>query len=237
MQIAVCDDLRNEREQLVAMVSEFLSGESIAAEINEYESGETFLSEFSNGKFALVFLDIYMNGISGIETARKLRKSDSDCAVIFTTTSREHGAEAFDIEAFHYLVKPIEKDKLFIVLEKWYNALCELKTVSLKCGRTEREILIRDILYVEVLGRNSTVHTLTEILDTQLSLAAIESLLPKDEFYRSIRYCLVSLRHIKKINEESILLSDDGEIPLSRRERDNLRNKLVSFRLRQLRRR
>lgn len=237
MQIAICDDLSDERKRLAAMVSEFLAGENIAAEIKEFESGEAFLSEFSSGKFAVVFLDIYMDGISGIETAGKLRKDDRDCAVIFTTTSREYGAEAFDIDAFHYLVKPIEKDKLFIVLEKWYNALCEMKTVAFRCGRTEREILIRDILYIDVLGRNSTVHTLTETFDTQLSLSVIESQLPKDEFYRPIRYCLASLRHIKKINEESIQLSDDGEIPLSRRERENLRNRLAAFRLRQLRRR
>lgn len=237
MQIAVCDDLQNERERIITMVSEFISSKNIDADIKEFECGEDFLAEFSHGKFDLVFLDIYMNGISGIETARKLRENDTDCAVIFTTTSREHGPEAFDIEAFNYLVKPIEKEKLYIVLEKWYNTLCELKTVSIKCGRSKRDILIGDILYVEVLGRNCTVHTLTEIFNAQISLSTIEAMLPRDEFCRPIRYCLVSLRHIKRINEETILLSDDTEIILSRRERDNIRNKLATFRLRQLRRR
>lgn len=237
MQIAVCDDLQNERRRLTEMITEFFEERHIPIQIAEFESGEAFLSAFQKGTFALSFLDIYMGGMNGIETAKTLKEIDPDCAVIFTTTSREHGADAFDIEAFYYLVKPFEKEKLFVVLEKWYNLFCEHKSIQIKCGKTEREVLMKEILYVEVFGRSSTVHTLRETFNSSLSLAVIEKMLPEEEFCRAIRYCLVSLWHIARMEEESILLDHGEKIPLSRRERDKVKEKLADFQLMQLRRR
>ena len=235
MQIAICDDLQTERAMLIPMLREYLAAKEPHAALLEFESGEELTANFTTGAFSLVFLDIYMDGITGMETARRLKAIDPDCAIIFTTTSREHGADAFDVEAFHYLVKPYNKEKLFAVLDKWYALLCEVKTVSLKCGRAAREIFIRDILYIEVLGRSSSVHTASETLETQTPLSAIEALLPAGEFCRPIRYCIVSLRHVKSVGEDSVTLDSGEKLTLSRRERDNIKNRLAVYRLRALR--
>ena len=52
-----------------------------------------------------------MDGTDGIETAKKLRERDEDTILIFITAIREYVFEAFDVAAFHYLLKPIEEDK------------------------------------------------------------------------------------------------------------------------------
>ena len=176
-----------------------------------------------------------MPGVGGLATARSLKAADPHCVFIFTTTSLEHGPEAFDLEAFHYLVKPIAKDKLFAVLDKWYDRLCQIRTLTLKCGRTSREIPARDILYVDVLGRSSTVHTATETVAISMSLAALEAELPAGAFIRPIRYCLVSLQHMQSVKEDGILLDNGETLPYARRERDSIKNELAAYRLRQLR--
>lgn len=235
--IAICDDLQSERARLVPMLEEYLAAKGLTASLSEFESGETLLAAFVPGAFSLVFLDIYMDGMTGMETAKRLKDIDSDCAIIFTTTSREHGADAFDVEAFHYLVKPYDKEKLYTVLDKWYALLCEVKTLSLKCGRVMRKVFIRDILYVEVLGRSSSVHTAAEVFETSTPLSAIEAMLPADEFCRPIRYCLASLRHIRSIGEECVTMDNGARLTLSRRERERIKEQLASYRLRALRRR
>ena len=237
MKIAICDDLQEERLRLIPQLYEFLAANGISAELCEYDSGEALTAAFSKGLFSLIFLDIYMGGISGVETANRLKAADPDCTIIFTTTSREHGAEAFDVEAFHYLIKPIEREKLFSVLGKWYDLLCEAKTVMLKCGRISREVYIRDILYIEVLGRNCTVHTSSEIIETQTPLSVIEAMLPKAEFCKPIRYCLAALGHIKAVDDDKLIMQGGETLPLSRRERDAMREQLAAYRLRKLRRR
>ena len=237
MRIAVCDDLREERARLIAMLREYCAAVGLSAEYAEYDSGEALLTACTPGAFSIVFMDIYMERMSGLETARLLKAADPDCAVVFTTTSREHGSDAFDVEAFHYLVKPFSKEKLFAVMDKWYNALCAVRTVSLKCGRIVHEILLNDILYIDVMGRVSAVHTPTGTRNISMPLSAVEALLPPEDFARPIRYCLVALGHIKLIRDDDILLDNGETLPLTRREKENLRKQLASYRLRALRRR
>ncbi len=235
LRIAICDDLRSERARLMPLLRDFFAAKGLDSETVEFESGEALCEAFTPGAFGLVFLDIFMDGMTGVETAKRLKAADPGCAVIFTTTSREHGADAFDVEAFYYLVKPYDNEKLFSVLNKWYALFCEVKTVSLKCGRAYREVLIRDILYVEVMGRSSSVHTASEVIKTSVPLSAIEALLPEDGFCRPIRYCLVSLRHLQSVGEDSVTIDNGERCALSRRERDNIKNQLAAYRLRALR--
>lgn len=68
--------------------------------------------------FTVVFLDIYMNGANGIEIAREFRMSDSDCFLIFTTTSTDHALEGFRVRALHYLVKPYNEKEISTLLDE-----------------------------------------------------------------------------------------------------------------------
>lgn len=68
-------------------------------------------------QYAAVFLDIYMNGITGIETAEVIRKTDANLLLIFITSSPEHMADAFRIHAYEYVTKPFEKSRIFRLMD------------------------------------------------------------------------------------------------------------------------
>ena len=85
---------------------------NVHVDIFEYENGETFLTAAKECPFTVVFLDIYMNGSNGIDTAKELRRSDTDCLLIFTTTSTDHALEGFQVRALHYLVKPYSENDI-----------------------------------------------------------------------------------------------------------------------------
>lgn len=233
MKIAICDDLQEQREHLRQLLDDFFAGHAIR--IEEFDCGEKLLE--SQTDFGLIFLDIYMDGISGIETARRLKEKDPDCLIVFTTTSLEHGADAFEVDAFHYLVKPIVAEKLHAVLTRWMNLLAELQTVEIKSGRGNRTVPTKDIVYVEVMGRSCTIHTLTEEISASMTLSAVEELLPKDQFIKPIRYGLAALRYIRHVHEDSLELETGDRMKIARGSADSLRQTLGSYRLRQLRRR
>lgn len=235
MRIAICDDLQEQREILQRLLAEYFSENGLQAEFSQYTCGEDLLK--SEKSYDLIFLDIYMDGISGIETARQLKEKEPACLIVFTTTSMEHGADAFEVDAFHYLVKPIDPVKLHNVLCRWRNLLSEIHTVEIKSGRGSRKVPVRDILYVEVLGRSCCVHTASEEINASMTLSALEELLPADQFVKPIRYCLASLRYIRHIGEGFLELEDGTQIKTARGSTDALRQTLSSYRLRQLRRR
>lgn len=237
MRIAICDDMGDERAQCRGLLREYLLWRGVDAAVTEYDSGEALIAAFVPGAFDLILLDIYMKDLDGMETARRIRSRDTNCPIVFATASAEYGAQAYDVDALYYLVKPVDRNKFFRVLDRWYERMPAQCSISVKCGREQREIAVCDILYADVQGRCSTVHTAAEVIESTMPLSAIEALLPKNDFCRSIRYCIVSLEQIRSVQETSLTLTSGESVPLSRRERENLKKMLAAFRLRRLRRR
>lgn len=127
IRIAVCDDLIEDRQNIIQMLSEYTDQNNLYVKIEEFASGEAFLSS-DTSVYSLVFMDIFMDGINGMETAKELIARNSRVQIVFESTSTEFAAEAFDIEALHYIVKPVGKEKLFNILDRFL-------TVFILCGQ------------------------------------------------------------------------------------------------------
>ena len=104
--IAICDDEPAVRKQMEAYFKEL---ESVFC-ISYFESGEALLE--SDVLYDVIFLDIDMKGISGIDTARKIRVRDKKAKIIYVTAYEDFREYAFGVHAFGYLVKPVEKEKI-----------------------------------------------------------------------------------------------------------------------------
>ena len=118
MRIAIVDDLAEERALLKARLSRLLSLRGAEAELLEFDSGEAFLAAEKERRFTAAFLDIYMHGMSGMDAAKALRRTDTDCLLIFTTPLTDHALEGFQVRALHYLVKPFSETELSGLLDE-----------------------------------------------------------------------------------------------------------------------
>ena len=116
MRIALVDDSEIERGILLSLITDYGYEKQILFESDCFESGDAFLSSFSYDKYDIVFMDIFMNGMSGVETARKMRQIDSHVILIFLTASADYMSDAFCVHAFHYILKPYQKDAIFTCL-------------------------------------------------------------------------------------------------------------------------
>ena len=85
MRFAIVDDLGTERTLLKERLARQLRQRGTEAELLEFDSGEAFLAAEEAQRFTAAFLDIYMNGLSGMDAAKELRKTDADCLLVFTT--------------------------------------------------------------------------------------------------------------------------------------------------------
>lgn len=112
MTIAICDD----EKIICSQVEKLVKNQEPNCDIKLFDSGEELLKE--QGKFDIIFLDIQMDGINGIETARILRNKKEETILIFITGIKEYVFEAFDVSAFHYLLKPIEEKSLLRYLSE-----------------------------------------------------------------------------------------------------------------------
>jgi two-component system LytT family response regulator len=182
--------------------------------LSEYEvvqdasNGEEFIQLVMKEEPDIVLVDINMPGLNGMEAVKICKERLPSLQVIFTTGYDEFAVEAFNISAADYIVKPIERTRLFIALEK-AKKLIQLnsspnqlkKTVNklaIKSNNTFLYLSVDDILYAEKEGRKTILHTKNSYFETSESLQELEGKLP-NQFYKTHRSFLVNLKKITKI--------------------------------------
>lgn len=141
--IMICDDDRMLRGILQGKIENMCVERGTPCRVRGCDSGEDMLklpeadtqTEPEPGQERLpdiLFLDIQMPGRNGMEIAAELRRRQKDMILIFVTALSEYVYEAFDVGAFHYLVKPFGDEKLREVLERalqQYELLQEIRTL------------------------------------------------------------------------------------------------------------
>ncbi len=217
MNIAVVDDEEAIREQ----INNFIKKRNPDFNISGFATGEELLA--AEKDFDMIFLDIQMEGISGIEVARTFRQSGVDVVLIFITGIKEYVFEAFDVSAFHYLLKPIGEQKFLEVLSR------AAEEVRKRKGQKERRIFIRaknqgytlslnNILYIESRGKKVEIHTsdMEDVIASYITMDELERQL-RDSFYRCHRGYLVNMAHIARYDSDSIFLSNGEKVYLTRK--------------------
>ena len=214
MNIAVCDDEPLVREHIKALILR----QCPEAVVELYNSGEELLS--ADDSFDILFLDIQMEGMNGIEAARIWREKNRDAVLIFITAIKEYVFDAFDVSAFHYLLKPVEEEKLAGVLRQALN------DVERGRGQRGRQLFIRtrnrhvtipvaDICFIECQRRKVEIHTVRETLTLYATMSEMERQLGED-FYRCHRGYLVNMAHIAEYASDSIQMNTGERVYLSK---------------------
>ena len=214
LNIAICDDEKIIREQIKELIEKEIPG--ICAGL--YETGDALLA--AGKQFDIVFLDIQMEGTDGIETAKRLRQRDEDTILIFITGIREYVFQAFDVAAFHYLLKPISEDKFREVLCRAIKELEKRKNkrrqpVFIKTRNRSFTLDVDNILYVESRGKKVEIHTKGESIEAYVSMNEMEGQLG-EEFYRCHRGYLVNMAYVAEYDSESITLHNGERVYLAK---------------------
>jgi DNA-binding LytR/AlgR family response regulator len=209
LRIALCEDTKEDAERLRLFVEE----SEIPAVIHSYRDAGAFLRAFVPDFFHLVFLDIYLDGEEipqGVEIAKKIRKVDEKVRLVFTTSSLDHALDGYSVKASQYLVKPVQKTEVDAVLfnaAKYWNDQNDMITITL--DRQKKTIRTHEILYIEVMGKQSLIHTADEKISLYITLDDLEKQLPKPPFLRCHRSFIVNLDHVTGIDRDFTVSNGD----------------------------
>ena len=219
MRIAVCDDDRAIREELFRLIQKQVS----EADIMEYQSGEELIN--ARGNFDIYFLDIEMGEVSGMDIARRIREQEDNgrqrSIIIFVTGYREYMEAAFDVNAFHYLIKPIDTEKFSEVFKRaWKEAAVfyeqEKKYIIVKSSGTQQKILLKNIYYIESGNKKVIFHTTNGTLEVYGKMEELEKGLG-NTFYRCHRCYLVNMEKISAYSADNIQVINGDNLLLARK--------------------
>lgn len=227
LKIAICDDEQNQVEYITSLVLSWSEREKHFCEICTFASAEAFLFEYEDDKtFDILLLDVEMKKITGIELAKRIRKDNRSVEIVFITSHFEFVGEGYEVDALHYLTKPISEDKLAQVLTKAAEKLSvEPPFIVITYEGETVKLYEANILYVESFLHYIVIHTKDQEYKIKESISAFEDKL-SDDFYRIHRSYMASLKHITRISRTSVYIGK-AELPLSRGKYDDIHREFI----------
>ena len=230
MQIAIVDDLKSERDLLSSYIVRYCKENSISLNLVKFACGEEILAAKTTS-FDIIFLDIYMPGLSGLETASEIRKLDTNCLLVFSTTSSDFAVKSFRVRAFDYLVKPYKYEQLAEIMSLAEKALNKSsRYIEVKESREMVKVLIRDILYADYDNHYIQIHTKDNIIKTYLPFQDFSPLLLEyPQFLNCYRNCIVNMDSIDSLYDNDFVLTSGERIPITREKRSEIRQLYADY--------
>ncbi len=228
--VAICDDSDADRRYIMNMVRSWASAAGHEVQIDGFPSAESFLFRYAGeSDYDILLLDIEMGAMDGVTMAKELRKSNDTVQIIFITGYSDYISEGYEVAALHYLMKPVNEEKLCLVLDRAAEKLAKNERVlNFEVSGEMVRVPIYQIRYADVLGNYVTVHALTDVT-VKMTLGELEKQLD-ERFYRVGRSALVNLTQISRVTRAEIRLNDGTAIPLPRGAYEGVNRAIINMR-------
>lgn len=213
---ALCDDDAAARSLLAMATKQWAQARHIGLQLTEFPSAESFLFAWEEKKdFDLLLLDIEMGEINGVELAKQVRREDQSVQILFVTGYSDYIGEGYDVSALHYLMKPIQQEKLFSVLDRALKMRQRSqRSLTLELPGETVRLPLYTIRYLDVHQNYVTLHAEKDYT-LKRPLSTFEEELGEG-FFRAGRGLLLQLKYVKKVTRTEVTLTDDTVLPLPR---------------------
>lgn len=214
--IIVCDDENIALKIDCTYIEELAKKYRIDANIMGFQSGEKVLEYMEHNDVDIAFLDIDLKGMNGITLASKIVKKNPRIITIFVTSHKEYALEAFSVEAFSYLIKPIDPDRLERIFKK---AIMQVNDINNRVQRVpliitedniKRKISQTGIIYIERVGSQSIIITKTSKHSVYETITSLSNRL-EDNFLQINQGIIVNLEEVLAIKGHQVTMKT-GEL-------------------------
>lgn len=224
MIIGICDDEAVAHRQVKAYIENIDFG--VVFDIIDFESGKELLAYA--GAIDILLLDIAMPELDGIEIGHRLKTRHNIGRIIMLTGMIERFPEAFEIEAYRFVKKPIERDRLIKAIREAVNTFLGCSPVEVYQNNQKYVLKQRQIRYISRLNSRTEVIIGRESFQSPMTLREWEEQLDMRLFLQVHKSYIVNLSEIDEI-EEKIILKNGEIIPIARRRKNELRKQFMQY--------
>lgn len=233
LKVAICDDELSDVQAVESCLKKYDKAEITIA---VFSDAKNLIASYDHaGSFDILFLDVEMPGIDGLSLAKYIRMiPDYNVKIVFISYYPSYMQDSFDVQAHHFLEKPISQERLNKVMDQILHE---------KNSRAEHKLLISsnigdhlinptDLYYVDVdksSHRDVCFHLSNSVIVSHTSIKAFEKELMSCGFIYVYRSILVNLKHLHTIEKECVLLDNNERLPLSRRYEHEIRQKYINY--------
>lgn len=224
---ALCDDDKYITEEIKKLLLEYAKDNRITIDIDEFESGEELLNSEKN--YDIIVLDYQLGSTNGLTVAKELRKRNVLSSIIFLTSYPNFMIDAFEVNTFRFLLKPIDKSKFFKAIDDYIKIVDANYPITIIQNKELKKINSNEICYIEADGKYSNIHLSDKIMHCSKTLAGVTKLLPAYCFVKTHRAFVVNLHYIKSYSSDTVYLSNGESAFLSKNYQKSFQTSHMNF--------
>ncbi len=232
LNIAVCDDNREELENESELLESVLKEMGVEYEISIFNSPENLAN--STEEYNLLILDIEMEKMNGIKIAEKARLKNKECLIFFVTNYENYIDEALNQHAFRFWTKPMDRHRIIYGMESVIKELRAFEHyIAVIFNKEKIQIKSKNIVYIYIQQRKLHIVTVNgEIITNDTFENILMQIGDNPDFYSPHRSYLVNFRYIKNYDKSKIYCECSGknyEVYLSRRKYEEFKKAFLCW--------
>lgn len=238
LRIAICDDDKKDRDNVQGFVQRYIDEKNIQAQVKTFDHPDALIAECEQFRPQIYILDIVMPMLTGIEAARELRWNQPDAQIIFATSESSYALESFDVNPINYILKPVQKDKLFSTLDLALTRVREdgEKSFTIRIKGGFATLRLPEIMYVDYRNHVVSYHMANgDVVSTPTLRIGFSEYMqenhPDDNFARCHESIAVNIAAIDKLTKTEIILRNKEGIPVSKSRYPEVAEKYMDYRL------
>lgn len=225
MKIAICDD----EIDFVETIYQYLWDEQNCT-IDKFFNSEEVWDRYQNGyQYDIIFCDIMMQPLNGIELGRKIRKVDKKVTLVYLTSNLDYAPLGYEVRAFRYLLKPINKEALLSVMNDIRKEHSNERKLLFDTSIGSILVPESSIIYIEAFDKEVQIFYDSDSFYVKKGLSELEDMLDKQQFFRIHRKYMVHLDHVIEYDNTKVTLDCGRTLPISRRRSREFRQAMESF--------
>ncbi len=206
--IAIVDDEKEFSNRLEGFIRRYGQDYNLETEVSCFQDGLDITDDFRS-RWDIIFLDIQMEHLNGIDTARRIRACDENVIIIFVTTMAQYAINGYEVDAFDYILKPLEYRQFIIRMNKAVKEVEKRRAhtyVFLKKWNDYVKVSTDEICYIEVSGHILKYVTDNDTYEKRATIGEAEQELEGLPFSRCSLSFLVNLKKIDRIVKDTVIL-------------------------------
>lgn len=232
--IAICDDNEQQVRLMENIVCERYNNMNVPFKIVKCSNGGDLLQQMKDyGDFDLIFLDIELGVDNGIDTAEKIKENNPYCFIIFVSGYNQYYKEAFRVQPYDFIDKPVKKEEVERVIESVSKRIIDHEQVfSFEYRWTQYRIPLNDILYFVSEKRLISIYTKDgSIYEFYGRMNDVESQVNEmtNLFLRVHKSYLLNMNHIKIFQSDDVTMQNNQLFPISARKRSKVMEQYMEF--------
>lgn len=230
LHVAVCDDDASVRQLLQTYLNRYAKENRRSIQATLFSDGNE-IKEADLSATDLLIMDIQMPGLNGLDAARSIRRTNQTLPIIFFTSYVQYALEGYEVQAFRFLLKPLDYPQFSEVVGKALEQISQRQEAFLTIQSNDEmlRIPIGEIDYAETDRGRILIHHKGKVSACRSTMQRMEETLLPHHFFRCHKAYIIALSGVRTFGISDVIMSDGAVIPISKHRKKELKEALTIF--------